>query len=47
MVKNRADIFAVQELMGHSNMSTTRRYLHHAQAMKADAVTNCLPRLDI
>jgi integrase len=47
MARNKADVFAVQELMGHSHISTTRRYLHHAEAMKTDAVNNCLPSLDI
>jgi integrase len=47
MAKNKADIFAIQQLMGHSDISTTRRYLHHAEEMKLDAVNNCLPSLDL
>jgi site-specific recombinase XerD len=47
MAKNKADIFAIQLLMGHSDISTTMRYLHHAEELKADAVNNCLPSLDL
>jgi hypothetical protein len=42
-----ADIFATQELMGHSSISTTKRYLYHAEAMKVDLVNNCLPSLEL
>ena len=45
MAQNKADLFAIQQLMGHSNLDTTRKYLHHVEEMKADAVENCLPSL--
>jgi len=32
--------------MGHSSISTTRKYLHHVDSMKVDAVENCLASLD-
>ena len=38
MVKNGGDIFAVRRLMGHSTITTTERYLHHAEQLKKDAV---------
>jgi integrase len=44
MVKNGGDIFAVKRLMGHSSITTTERYLHHAEELKKDAV-NRLPDL--
>jgi integrase len=46
MAKNKADIFAIKILMGHSDIETTKRYLHHADGMKQDAVENCLPDLN-
>jgi site-specific recombinase XerD len=46
MAKHNADVFVLQKLMGHADIQTTRRYLHHAEALKADAVNNCLPGLD-
>lgn len=45
MAKNGADVFAVQCLMGHSSLATTKRYLHHAEALKKDAVEK-LPALN-
>ncbi len=47
MAKNKADIFALQKLMGHSDIQTTQQYLHHADELKKDAVVNCLPELDL
>ena len=47
MARNKADLFAIQQLMGHSDISTTRRYLHHVEDMKVDAVNNCLPSLEL
>jgi site-specific recombinase XerD len=44
MAKNGADIFAIQCLMGHSSITTTKRYLHHAEQLKQDAVRR-LPRV--
>jgi integrase len=46
MAKNKADIFALQKLMGHADIQTTKNYLHHAEDLKEDAVNNCLPGLD-
>ena len=47
MAKNKADLFALQKLMGHADIETTRKYLHHADGLKEDAVYNCLPGLDL
>lgn len=44
MAKNGADIFAIQILMGHSSITTTKRYLHHAEELKRDAIRR-LPSL--
>ncbi len=47
MAKNKVDIFAIQQLMGHGGIETTKGYLHHAEEMKEDAVNNCLPDIDL
>ena len=44
MAQNGADVFAIQSLMGHTSITTTRRYLHHAEHLKKEAV-NRLPVL--
>jgi integrase len=38
MAKNGADIFAIKRLMGHSSLTTTERYLHHAEQLQKKAV---------
>lgn len=44
MAKNGADIFAIKRLMGHSSITTTERYLHHAEQLQKEAIAK-LPSL--
>jgi len=44
IAKNGGDIFALQKLMGHLSIGTTKRYLHHAEEVKQETV-NRLPSL--
>jgi len=44
MAKNGADIFAIQSLMGHNSICTTRRYLHQGAQLKREAIER-LPSL--
>ncbi len=38
MAKNGADIFAIKRLIGHSSITTTERYLHHAEQLQKETV---------
>jgi len=38
LVESGADLFTVQELMGHRNLSMTRRYAHLSMRHKREAV---------
>lgn len=44
MAKNGAGIFAIKRLMGHSSITTTERYLHHAEQLQKEAIAK-LPSL--
>jgi site-specific recombinase XerD len=43
LVRRGEDIHVVQRLMGHSNIATTSRYLHHSDADLLDAVDRAFP----
>ncbi|MGD9345545.1 MAG: tyrosine-type recombinase/integrase [Candidatus Aminicenantes bacterium] len=40
LVANGNDLNTVKELMGHSKLTTTRRYLHSSAELKRDAVNS-------
>jgi site-specific recombinase XerD len=45
MVQNGCNIFVLQELMGHKNISTTRRYAHLERKQKQEAVDSISDQL--
>jgi len=44
IARSGADVFAIQDLMGHTSITTNRWYLHHAKQVKKEAVDK-LPNL--
>ena len=45
LLRRRVDIHLVQRLLGHSNIVTTARYIHLADADLADAVDMAFPEV--
>ncbi|HNT71327.1 MAG TPA: tyrosine-type recombinase/integrase, partial [Bacteroidales bacterium] len=44
LVENGADLFAVQEMLGHSSITTTEIYTHVSMSYLRDVIDNFHPR---
>jgi integrase/recombinase XerD len=44
MIENGADLFAIQEMLGHSSITTTEIYTHISMSYLRDVIESCHPR---
>jgi site-specific recombinase XerD len=46
LIENGADISSIQHMLGHTNVSTTERYLHVSKEHLVDTIKRFHPKKD-